>query len=156
VDARVYEGCELTNVKRVLHNSLDMLAQVLRHAKHQYRTKLVVVDGAYSQDGDLAPLHEIVHAAHQYRAYALMYDAHGTGVVGATGRGVAELTNTLQDIDIITGTFSKTLGHLGGYVVGDEDLIRYLKYQSRQHLFSTTAGPTTLGIIRALELIDEE
>src|SRR5690606_21241603 len=110
VHASVYEGCQLTNVKRVLHNNLDMLAQVLRHAQHQYRTKLVVVDGVYSQDGDLAPLHEIVHTAHHYGAYVLVDDAHGTGVVGATGRGVAELTNTLQDIDIITGTFSKTLG----------------------------------------------
>ncbi len=156
VHASVYEGCQLTNVKRVLHNNMDMLNNVLKQAQHSYRTKLVVVDGVYSQDGDLAPLHEITHMAHHYGAYVLMDDAHGTGVVGATGRGVAELTHTLPDIDIITGTFSKSLAHLGGYVVADDDLIQYLKYQSRQHLFSTSAGPSTLGIVRALELIDEE
>lgn len=156
VHASVYEGCLTTNVKRFLHNNLEMLEQVLQNAKDKYRTKMVVVDGVYSQDGDLAHLDKIAELTHQYGAYLVVDDAHGIGVVGKTGRGVIEMYDLFDQVDIITGTFSKALGNIGGYVVANEELITYLKFQSKQHLFSTTGTPAMMGIIKALELIDEE
>jgi glycine C-acetyltransferase len=156
VHASVYEGALTTNVKTFLHNNLEMLEQVLKNAQHQYRTKMVIIDGVYSQDGDLAPLDKIVELTHRYGAYLVVDDAHGIGVVGDTGRGVIEMYNAFEQVDMITGTFSKALGNIGGYVIASPEMINYLKFQSKQHLFSTTATPGILGIIRAIELIDEE
>jgi glycine C-acetyltransferase len=156
VHASVYEGCLTTNVKTFLHNNMEMLELVLKNAQHQYRTKMVVIDGVYSQDGDLALLDQIADLTHRYGAYLVVDDAHGIGVVGDTGRGVIEMFNAFDKVDIITGTFSKALGNIGGYVIAGGELINYLKFQSKQHLFSTTATPSVLGIIKAIELIDEE
>jgi glycine C-acetyltransferase len=80
-------------------------------------------------------------------------DAHGTGVIGKTGRGLIE---TCDDIDLITGTFSKTFGHIGGYVVASEEMVNYLKFQSKQHLFSASLSPACFSIVKAIELVDEE
>jgi glycine C-acetyltransferase len=156
VHASVYEGCLTTNVKTFLHNNLEMLELVLKNAQHAYRTKMVVIDGVYSQDGDLAKLDEIADLTHKYGAYLVVDDAHGIGVVGETGRGVIEMFNAFDRVDIITGTFSKALGNIGGYVVTSAVVVDYLKFQSKQHLFSTTATPAIMGIVRAIELIDEE
>lgn len=156
VHASVYEGCQLTNVKTFLHNNLEMLERILKNAQHRYRTKMVVVDGVYSQDGDLAPLDKISDLCRQYGAYLCVDDAHGLGVVGNTGRGVIELYDLYDKVDLITGTFSKALAGTGGFVIANPELIRFLKFQAKQHLFSTTASPATMGILRALELIDEE
>jgi glycine C-acetyltransferase len=116
----------------------------------------VVVDGVYSQDGDLAPLDRIMELTKHYGAYLLVDDAHGTGVIGKTGRGLLEHYDLLDRVDMISGTFSKTFAHLGGYLVASPELIRFLKFQSRQHLFSATASPACMAISRAIELIDEE
>ncbi len=156
VHASVYEGVLTTNVKTFLHNNLEMLEQVLKMAQHRYRTKLVIIDGVYSQDGDLAPVAAIAEMAHRYGAYLMVDDAHGVGVAGRTGRGVIEAENAFDQVDIITGTFSKALGNIGGYVIACAEIVSYLKYQSKQHLFSTTATPAVSGIIRAISLIDEE
>lgn len=156
VHASVYEGCLTANVKTFLHNNMEMLEQVLKNAQHKYRTKMVVIDGVYSQDGDIALLDQIAELTHRYGAYLVVDDAHGIGVVGKTGRGVIELYDAFDKVDIIMGTFSKALGNIGGYVIAGQELINYLKFQSKQHLFSTTATPSVMGIIRAIELIDEE
>jgi glycine C-acetyltransferase len=156
VHASVYEGVLTTNVKTFLHNNLDMLEQVLKNARDKYRTKMVIIDGVYSQDGDVAPIGQIAELTHRYGAYLVVDDAHGIGVVGNTGRGVIELYDAFDQVDIITGTFSKALGNIGGYVIAEPEIINYLKYQSKQHLFSTTATPAIMGIIRAIELVDEE
>jgi glycine C-acetyltransferase len=156
VHASVHEGVLTTTVKTFLHNDLQMLEQVLKNAQYKYRTKMVIIDGVYSQDGDIAPIDRIAELAHRYGAYLVVDDAHGVGVVGENGRGVIELYNAFDQVDLITGTFSKALGNIGGYVAGKAGLINYLKYQSKQHLFSTTATPAIMGIIRAIELVDEE
>ena len=156
VHASVYEGCQLTNVKTFLHNNMEGLELALKHAQHTFRTKMVIIDGVYSQDGDLAKMDQISALTHQYGAYLVVDDAHGTGVVGKTGRGAIEEYDIFDKVDIITGTFSKAFAHIGGYVVADTQLINFLKYQSKQHLFSTTATPTTLGILKAMDLLDEE
>ncbi len=156
VHASVYEGCQLTNVKTFLHNNMEALELALKHAQHTFRTKMVIIDGVYSQDGDLATMDRIAELTHHYGAYLVVDDAHGTGVVGKTGRGAIEEYDLFDKVDIVTGTFSKAFAHIGGYVVADTELINFLKYQSKQHLFSTTATPTTLGILKAMDLLDEE
>lgn len=156
VHASVYEGCLKTNVKTFLHNNMEMLEQVLRLAQDKYRTRMVVIDGVYSQDGDIALLDQIIELTHRYGAFLVVDDAHGIGVVGESGRGVIELHNAFDQVDIITGTFSKALGNIGGYVIASQEIIGYLKFQSKQHLFSTTATPAIMGILKAIDLVDEE
>lgn len=156
IHASMFEGCNGKNQKTFRHNDLEHLELILKASQAEYRTRFVVVDGVYSQDGDMVKLDELIKLVHQYEAFVILDDAHGVGVVGQTGRGVIELHNCFQEVDIITGTFSKTFGHLGGYVIASPELIRFLKFQSRQHLFSVTLSPAAMGILKAIDLIDEE
>ncbi|ETZ19179.1 aminotransferase class I/II-fold pyridoxal phosphate-dependent enzyme [Pedobacter sp. V48] len=156
VHASVYEGVRGKNFKTFLHNNLEHLETVLKSTRDKYRTRIVVIDGVYSQDGDIAPLDQLVSLVHHYGGYLMLDDAHGTGVIGKTGRGVIELYDLFDKVDIITGTFSKTFAHVGGYVIASADLVRFLKFQSRQHLFSATSTPAAMAIIKAIELIDEQ
>ncbi|MGN6398688.1 MAG: aminotransferase class I/II-fold pyridoxal phosphate-dependent enzyme [Mucilaginibacter sp.] len=156
VHASMYEGCQLTNTKVFPHNNMEKLERILADSQGHYRTRMVIVDGVYSQPGDMARLDEVVKLAKQYGAYTVMDDAHGVGVVGDTGRGVIEVYDLFRKVDIITGTFSKTFGHLGGYVVADAKLVNFLKFQARQHIFSVTATPASACILKSIDLIDEE
>ncbi|MBB6498371.1 aminotransferase class I/II-fold pyridoxal phosphate-dependent enzyme [Pedobacter cryoconitis] len=156
VHASVYEGCILTNTKTFLHNHTESLERILKEAKDKYRTKLVIIDGVYSQDGDMAPLKTIIELARQYGAYVMVDDAHGVGVLGETGRGALEVCDLMKEVDFITGTFSKTFANVGGYVIADPKVIDFLKFQSRQQIFSATSTPAAAGIIKAIELLDEE
>jgi len=156
VHASMHEGIGPKNSVTFLHNSIDHLEKRLKEADGKYRTVFVIVDGVYSQDGDLARLDQITALTHAHGAYVVMDDAHGTGVIGENGRGVAEHFNLFDQVDIMTGTLSKTFGHLGGYVVASKALIRFLKFQSRQHLFSVTSSPAVVAASKAIDLIDEE
>lgn len=156
VHASMYEGVQHTNVKTFVHNNMERLERLLRENQGKYRSMWVIIDGVYSQPGDLAPLGEIVKLCKHYGAYLVMDDAHGVGVIGDTGRGVIELHEAWKDVDVITGTFSKTLGHLGGYVVADEQLVNYLKFQAGQHIFSVAATPASACILKSIDLIDDE
>ncbi len=156
VHSSVYEGIMETTIKRFLHNNLEHLEKVLKGCRDKYRTKMVITDGVYSQDGDIAPLKEIVRLCKSYNAVLMVDDAHGIGLYGQNGRGVAEYYDVLNEIDIITGTFSKTFGNVGGYLIADPELIGYLRCQSRQYLFSASATPNVLGVSKAIDLIDEE
>lgn len=156
VHASVYEGCQLTNVKTFPHNNMEALEHILKTTDGKYRTRMVVVDGVYSQDGDLCPLDTLVALCKKYGAYSVVDDAHGTGVIGKTGRGVIELHDLFADVDIITGTFSKTFAHVGGYLVASRELVDFLKFQSRQHIFSATLSPASACILQAIDLVDSE
>ncbi|MET3115611.1 glycine C-acetyltransferase [Pedobacter sp. CG_S7] len=156
VHTSVYEGLKETNVKSFSHNNLDSLEHILKTVKNSYRTKLVIVDGVYSQDGDMAPLDRILEISKQYGAFIMVDDAHGIGVLGKTGRGAIEEFELLNEIDIISGTFSKTFGNIGGYVISSAEIINFIKFQSKQQIFSATSTPASAGIIKAIELIDEE
>ncbi|SMC54182.1 glycine C-acetyltransferase [Pedobacter africanus] len=156
VHASMYEGVQGTKVKTFMHNDMQHLERQLRENQGKHRSMWVIVDGVYSQPADLAPLGEIIKLCKQHGAYLAMDDAHGVGVVGETGRGVIELHNAYKDVDLITGTFSKTFGHLGGYVVADEKLVNYLKFQAGQHIFSVTATPASACILKSIDLIDDE
>jgi glycine C-acetyltransferase len=156
VHTSVMEGCQRFNRKTVKHNDLEAYEHALKMSKGKYPLVLVIIDGVYSQDGDLAPLREIIALCKKYGAKLMVDDAHGTGVIGKTGRGLIETSNAWDDVDLITGTFSKTFGHIGGYVLASEEMCNYLKYQSRQHLFSASSTPAAISIIKAIELVDEE
>jgi glycine C-acetyltransferase len=157
VHASVYEGIAGTTVKRFLHNNTEALERILASSQHTYRTKMVIIDGVYSQDGDVAKLKEILELTKKYGGVLLVDDAHGIGVLGKTGRGAMEYHDVLNQVDIITGTFSKTFANVGGYLLANNpDLISYLQFQSRQYAFSAAATPAIVGVTRAIELIDEE
>lgn len=156
VHTSVMEGCQQVNRKTVKHNDLEAYEHILKMSAGKHPLVLVVIDGVYSQDGDLAPLREIVALCKKYGAKLMVDDAHGTGVIGKTGRGLIEACNAWDDVDLITGTFSKTFGHIGGYVVASEEMVNYLKYQSTQHLFSASSTPAAMAIVKAIELVDEE
>ena len=156
VHTSVMEGCQCYNRKTVKHNDLDAYEHILKMSKGKHPLILVIIDGVYSQDGDLAPLKEIITLCKMYGAKLMVDDVHGTGVIGRTGRGLIEACDAWNDVDLITGTFSKTFAHIGGFVVANEEMVNYLKYQSKQHLFSASSTPAAIAIIKAIELIDEE
>jgi len=156
VHASVYEGLLNTNVKRFPHNSMIHLERALADAENKFRTKLVIIDGVYSQNGDLATMDEIYTLTRKYGAYLMVDDAHGIGVMGDKGRGTIEAYNLLDKVDIIAGTLSKAFGHIGGFIVSTPEIINYLRYQSRQQVFSSTSTPASFGLLKAIDLIDEE
>ncbi|WP_222836517.1 aminotransferase class I/II-fold pyridoxal phosphate-dependent enzyme [Leadbetterella byssophila] len=157
VHSSVYEGLMGGTMQRFLHNDIEALEHKLAINKDSYRTKMVIIDGVYSQDGDIAKLKEILELCRHYGAVLLVDDAHGIGVIGKTGRGALEYFDLLSQKDvIITGTFSKTFANVGGYLVADPQLISYLLFQSRQYAFSAAATPAICGVTRAIELVDEE
>jgi len=121
------------------------------------RRKLIVVDGLYSMDGDLAPLDEIVGLAERYGCMTMVDDSHGTGVLGKAGRGTAEASGVLGRIDIETGSLAKALGGFGAYVVGSRTLIEYLINKARSFIFTCAMPPAVLAtVLEALAVIEEE
>jgi glycine C-acetyltransferase len=156
VHTSVYEGLKNATTKSFPHNDMEALERNLKFFEGKHDTILIIVDGVYSQDGDIAPLDTVHHLAKKYNALVMVDDAHGIGVLGKTGRGALEDFDLLEKVDIITGTFSKTFGHIGGYVISSPAIVDYLKFQSRQHIFSSTATPASAGILKAIDLIDEE
>jgi glycine C-acetyltransferase len=156
VHTSVYEGIQTTNTKRFLHNNLENLERILQSTRGKYTTRVVIVDGVYSQDGDIAPLAQISDLCKTYGAYLAVDDAHGIGVMGETGRGALEPCELLDKVDIITGTFSKTFAYVGGYVIAHPRIIRYLHYLSKQYAFSASAPPSVLTVGKAIDLIDEQ
>lgn len=148
------EGLRGTNIKRIAHNDLEHLEITLKNVRHDYKTKLVVIDGVYSQDGDLSKLPEIIRICKEYDALLMVDDAHGIGVMGKNGRGTAEHFDCLGQIDIITGTFSKAFGCVGGFAAASKKLIQYLRYYANSNVFSAALTPQVTGsVLKALELI---
>lgn len=147
--ASIFDGCKLSfgEVKRFNHNNMAHLEQILKQAGN--RGKLIVIDGVYSMDGDMADLPNIVRLAKTYGAKILLDDAHGFGVFGAHGRGTAEFFGLEDEVDLIMLTFSKSLGTIGGCILGDEKVIRFLKWHSRPFIFSATLPPGTAAATHA-------
>ena len=156
VHASVYEGLYETNVRKFPRNSLIHLERALIEAKSKYLTRIVIIDGVYSQDGDLARMNEIFELTKAYGAFLMVDDAHGIGVLGETGCGAIEVFNLLDKIDIIACALSKAFGHVGGFVITKPEFANYLKFQSRQQFFSSTSTPAAAGLLKAIDLIDEE
>ncbi len=157
--ASIIDGIRLTKAKRYIykHGDVDDLKAKLEEAsKENFRRKLIVTDGVFSMDGDLAPLPEIVELAEKYDAMVMVDDAHGEGVLGEAGRGIVDHFKLHGRVDIEVGTLYKAFGVVGGYVAGKRELLEYLKQKSRPFLFSSPLSPAdTAAALEAVKILLE-
>jgi len=138
------------------HNDMADLERILEKLPHD-AIKLIVVDGVFSMEGDLAKLPEIVELKHKYNCSIMVDEAHGLGVFGEGGRGVCHHFGLQDDIDLIMGTFSKSLASIGGFIASDWDTINYLRHTSRTYIFSASDTPAaTACALEALHIIQNE
>jgi 8-amino-7-oxononanoate synthase len=149
--ASIYDGCRLSQaqVVRFRHNDPDDLYKRLRRLGDTPGCKLVVTEGIYSMLGDSAPLAEIAAVKRETGAYLLVDEAHSFGVLGATGRGLAEAAGVEADVDFIVGTFSKSLGSVGGYCVSDHPGFDILRVTCRPYMFTASLPPAVIASARA-------
>ncbi|QEQ01910.1 8-amino-7-oxononanoate synthase [Thermosynechococcus sp. CL-1] len=139
------------------HNNVAILAQLLETHRCQYRRCLILTDGVFSMDGDVAPLEEILALAEAYTAMVLVDDAHGTGVLGTNGAGTLAALKQSSSTVIQMGTLSKALGSLGGYIAGSQALITYLQHRASTWIYSTGLSPAdTAAALAALEQLQAE
>ena len=138
------------------HNDMDDLEKQLQKCRPE-AVKLIVVDGVFSMEGDLANLPEIVRLKKKYNASIMVDEAHGLGVFGKDGRGVCDHFGVIDDVDLIMGTFSKSLASIGGFIAGDKDTINYLRHTCRTYIFSASNTPAaTAAAMEALHIIKSE
>ncbi len=151
----IIDGCRLSRaeVKIYPHKDVSCIEKALRESKHP--RKLIVTDGIFSMDGDIAPLPEIVELAREYDAMVMADDAHATGVLGKHCRGTADYFDV--EVDISMGTLSKALASMGGYVAGSFELVDYLRNKARSFIYSTALPPAAVAAAKAaIEVIEKE
>lgn len=138
------------------HNDMEDLERVLQKLPKE-AVKLIIVDGVFSMEGDLAKLPEIVELKHKYNCSLMVDEAHGLGVFGKQGRGVCDHFGLTDEVDLIMGTFSKSLASIGGFIAGDADTINYLRHTCRTYIFSASDTPAaTAAAMEALHILQEE
>ena len=138
------------------HNDMEDLEKQLKKCRPE-AVKLIVVDGVFSMEGDLANLPEIIKLKHKYNASVMVDEAHSLGVFGSEGRGVCDHFGVIDDVDLIMGTFSKSLASIGGFIAGDKDTINYLRHACRTYIFSASNTPAaTAAAMEALHIIRKE
>jgi 8-amino-7-oxononanoate synthase len=155
--ASIIDGARLSyaEVRKFRHNDMGDLERVLSESNG--KGKLVVVDGVFSMEGDIAALPEIVRLSKKYGARLMVDDAHGIGVLGGTGRGTAEHFGLEDEVDLIMGTYSKSLASIGGFVAGSEEVVHYIKHFARPLIFSASPPPSTVASVSAaLDIIESE
>lgn len=153
----IIDGCRLSRSpsKTYMHNNMDHLESILK--KNKDKRKLIVTDGVFSMDGDMAPLPDIVNLAQLYDAMVMIDDAHATGVIGENGRGTPEYFNVEGKIDLIMGTLSKAVGALGGYLAGSTEAVQLLKMKSNPYIFTSSIPPEQVcGIIASFRIIQTQ
>jgi 8-amino-7-oxononanoate synthase len=156
--ASIIDGSRLSfsKVIKYRHNNMEDLEAKLS-ALPQSSVRLIVVDGVFSMEGDIAKLPEIVALADTYGANVMVDDAHGLGVIGPNGAGTAAHFNLTDKVDVIMGTFSKSFASLGGFIAGDGDVIEYLKHSARSLIFSASMTPAAAAsVIATLDIIQSE
>ena len=144
--ASIYDGCKLGNatVLRFRHNDAADLERRLARLPEEVN-KLVIVEGVYSMLGDRAPLKDLVGAAKKYGAYVMVDEAHSLGVMGETGRGVAQEDGVEDQVDFILGTFSKSVGTIGGFCVSDHDGMNMMRFAARPYVFTASLPPSVVA-----------
>ena len=156
--ASIYEGCAVAPGKtvRYRHNDMDHLEYYLK--KHSdVSGKLIITDSVFSMSGDIANLPEIVKLARDYKATIMVDEAHGLGVLGDHGRGVTNHFNLEKEIDIYVGTFSKSLGSIGGFVVADAKVTEYIRHKASAFIFTAALPPAAVaGVSKALEILADD
>jgi 8-amino-7-oxononanoate synthase len=158
VHASIVDACRLSfaTVYKFKHNDMADLKRMLATVPDD-EGKLIVVDGVFSMEGDLANLPEIVRLAKKYNAKIMVDEAHGIGVMGKNGRGTPEHFGVEHDIDLVMGTFSKSFASLGGFVAGDKKVIFYIKHFARSLIFSASITPASVATVLAtLDIIENE
>jgi 8-amino-7-oxononanoate synthase len=155
--ASIVDGCRLSygEIKRFRHNDMADLERVLCDSNG--RGKLVVVDGVFSMEGDIVNLPEVVRIAKKCGARVMVDDAHGLGVLGKSGRGTAHHFGLEKEVDLIMGTYSKSLASIGGFIAGDADIVHYIKHVGRAQIFSASPPPASVAAVSAaLDIIENE
>ena len=155
--ASIIDGCRLSRgtVKAYSHCDVDELKYLLKQVNRNTR-KLIVTDGVFSMDGDIAPLDKLYELSRDYNALLMVDDAHATGTIG-NGHGTAAYFNLEKEIDIQLGTLSKSLGSVGGYVAANSTIIDYLVNMSRSFIFSTALSPADIGAsLTALQILETD
>ena len=153
--ASIIEGSRLSlgEPLRYAHNDMSSLEMRLRQCRPE-SVKLIVTDGVFSMEGDIAPLPEIVSLAERYDADIMVDDAHALGVLGNQGRGTADHFGLTEKVDLIMGTFSKSFGSLGGFIAADADTINYLKHNARSLIFSASMPPSNVAAVsKAIDIM---
>lgn len=156
--ASIIEGKRLSFSKQLkyAHNNMESLEKLLQRCEPD-KVKVIVVDGVFSMEGDVANLPQIIALSKQYNASVMVDEAHSLGVFGKTGAGCCEHFGVSNDVDLIMGTFSKSLGTIGGFIAADEGIINYLKHNSRTLIFSASITPaSTACVIEALNVMADE
>lgn len=156
--ASIYDGAKLSyaTMVRYNHNDMEGLEELLKNANPN-KGRLIVTDGVFSMSGDICNLPEIVRLAKKYGARVMVDDAHALGVLGAHGRGTAEYFGLEKDVDIIMGTFSKSLASIGGYMAADEKVIEYIRHKSRPFIFSAALTPANAACaLESLHILQQE
>jgi 8-amino-7-oxononanoate synthase len=154
--ASIYDGCRLggAEVIRFRHNDVTDLEKRLRRLGERAANTLILVEGIYSMLGDRAPLKEIAAVKRQYGACLLVDEAHSVGVLGNRGRGLAEEVGVEESVDFIVGTFSKSLGAIGGFAVSNHPELELIRYASRPYIFTASPSPSTIASTRtALQIL---
>jgi len=158
VHACIIDGARLSFAKtlKYKHNDMAALERVLKKLPHD-KIKLIVVDGVFSMEGDLAKLPQIVTLAEKYNATIMVDDAHGLGVMGSLGKGTSHHFKVQDKVDLVMGTFSKSLASIGGFIASDLDTINYLKHNARSLIFSASLAPSNAAsVIEAINVIQDE
>ena len=156
--ASIYDGCRLSYARllRYEHNDMEDLERQLSSIPENAGI-LIVTDGVFSMGGDICNLPEIVRLAKKYGARVMVDDAHGLGVIGNGGRGTADHFGLTDEVDIIMGTFSKSLASLGGYMAASAEVIKYVKHNSRPFIFSASIPPANIACAsKALDILIRE
>lgn len=148
--ASIYDGCRLggAEVIRFRHNDVEDLEKRLRRLEKRNTNVLVVVEGLYSMLGDRAPLADIVAVKQKYGAYLMVDEAHSLGVLGDNGRGLAEEAGVEEGVDFVVGTFSKSLGAIGGFCVSNHSELDLVRYASRPYIFTASSSPSIIASTR--------
>lgn len=156
--ASIVDGRRLAFARQLhyKHNDMEDLERVLQKLPHD-AVKLIVVDGVFSMEGDLAKLPEIIELKHKYNCSVMVDEAHGIGVFGRQGRGVCDHFGLTKEVDLIMGTFSKSLASIGGFIVSDSDTINWLRHTCRTYIFSASnTSAATAAALEALHIIQQE
>ncbi len=149
--ASIYDGCRLGGVQvfRFRHNDVNDLEKRLKRMKQQDGDVLIVVEGLYSMLGDRAPLKEIAALKAEYGAYLLVDEAHSLGVLGERGRGLAEEAGVEDAVDFVVGTFSKSLGSVGGFCTSNHEELEIIRFASRPYVFTASSSPANIAAAKA-------
>ncbi len=154
--ASIIDGCRLSHAQIVVFRHKDMVDLEEQLHKYKKRRKLIITDGVFSMDGDIAPLNNIVQLAQKYNALTMVDDAHATGILGQNGRGTAEFCGVEGDVDINMGT-GKSMGTVGGFVSGSKELIEFLRISTRSYVFAQSLPPLICAVmLKSLEIIKTE